>query len=98
MGAISRYDTLALSLTRRLKNGALMGKYTAIYERGEDGWWVASCLEMPEAITQGQTIEEAARHSIYQNTDTGKRTSVPRHSEIDNTTSRKICAQLDVLL
>jgi hypothetical protein len=82
MGAISRYDTLVLSLTRRLKNGALMGKYTA----------------MPEAITQGQTIEEAARHSIYQNTDTGKRTSVPRHSEIDNTTSRKICAQLDVLL
>jgi len=36
-----------------------MEKYTAIYERGEDGWWVASCLEMPEAITQGETIEEA---------------------------------------
>ena len=36
-----------------------MEKYTAIFERGEDGWWVASCLEMPEAITQGETIEEA---------------------------------------
>jgi predicted RNase H-like HicB family nuclease len=36
-----------------------MEKYTAIYERGEDGWWGASCLEMPEAITPGQTIEEA---------------------------------------
>jgi predicted RNase H-like HicB family nuclease len=36
-----------------------MDNYTAIYERGEDGWWVASCLEMPEAITQGETIEEA---------------------------------------
>jgi predicted RNase H-like HicB family nuclease len=36
-----------------------MENYTAIYERGEDGWWVASCLEMPEAITQGETIEEA---------------------------------------
>jgi predicted RNase H-like HicB family nuclease len=36
-----------------------MEKYTAIYERGEDGWWVASCLEMPEAITQGETIDEA---------------------------------------
>lgn len=35
-----------------------MEKYTAIFERGEDGWWVASCLEMPEAITQGKTIEE----------------------------------------
>lgn len=33
--------------------------YTAIFERGEDGWWVASCLEMPEASTQGVSIEEA---------------------------------------
>ena len=36
-----------------------MEAYTAIFESGEDGWWVASCLEMPEAITQGETIEEA---------------------------------------
>ena len=36
-----------------------MEKYTAVFERGENGWWVASCLEMPEAITQGATIEEA---------------------------------------
>lgn len=36
-----------------------MDKYTAVFERGEDGWWVASCLEIPEAITQGETIEEA---------------------------------------
>jgi predicted RNase H-like HicB family nuclease len=36
-----------------------MEKYTAVFERGEDGWWVASCLEIPEAITQGETIEEA---------------------------------------
>ena len=36
-----------------------MEKYTAIYERSEAGWWVASCLEMPEAITQGETIDEA---------------------------------------
>lgn len=36
-----------------------MEKYTAIFERGEDGWWVASCLEMQEAITQGATIDEA---------------------------------------
>ena len=37
----------------------VMEQYTAVFERGEDGWWVASCLEMPEAITQGETIEEA---------------------------------------
>lgn len=36
-----------------------MEKYTAIFERGDDGWWVASCLEIPEAITQGETMEEA---------------------------------------
>ena len=59
IGKVPRYDTLALSVTRRSRNGALMEKYTAIYERGEDGWWVASCLEMPEAITQGETIDEA---------------------------------------
>jgi predicted RNase H-like HicB family nuclease len=39
-----------------------MEEYTAIYEQGEDGWWVASCLEMPEAITQGETIEEARKN------------------------------------
>jgi predicted RNase H-like HicB family nuclease len=39
--------------------GTPMDKYTAVFERGEDGWWVASCLEIPEAITQGETIEEA---------------------------------------
>jgi predicted RNase H-like HicB family nuclease len=39
-----------------------MEEYTAIYEQGEDGWWVASCLEMPEAITQGESIEEARKN------------------------------------
>jgi predicted RNase H-like HicB family nuclease len=37
----------------------MVEKYTAVFERGKDGWWVASCLEIPEAITQGETIEEA---------------------------------------
>jgi mRNA interferase HicA len=40
---------------------------------------------------------EGSGHAIYQNAETGKRTSVPRHSEIDNTTARKICAQLEYL-
>lgn len=39
---------------------------------------------------------EGSRHSIYQNAATGKRTSVPRHTEIDNTTARKICEQLGI--
>lgn len=32
---------------------------TAFYERGEQGWWVASCPEISGAITQGATLEEA---------------------------------------
>ena len=41
---------------------------------------------------------EDTRHSIYQNVETGKRTSIPRHTEIDNTTARKICTQLGIPL
>lgn len=33
--------------------------FTAIYERVEDGWWMASCPEIPGAITQGETLDEA---------------------------------------
>jgi predicted RNase H-like HicB family nuclease len=40
------------------KRKAEMEKFTVVLERGEDGWWVASCLEVPEAITQDKTIEE----------------------------------------
>jgi len=39
---------------------------------------------------------EGTRHSIYQNPRTGKRTSVPRHTEIDDLTARKICEQLGI--
>ena len=39
---------------------------------------------------------EGSKHSIFQNLSTGKRTSVPRHTEIDNLTARKICRQLDI--
>jgi predicted RNase H-like HicB family nuclease len=44
---------------REIRKGkAEMEKFMAVFERGEDGWWAASCLEVPEAITQGKTIEE----------------------------------------
>ncbi|MBA2442572.1 MAG: type II toxin-antitoxin system HicA family toxin [Rubrobacter sp.] len=39
---------------------------------------------------------EGSKHSIYRNAATGKRTSVPRHTEIDDLTARKICEQLDI--
>ena len=35
------------------------GSFTAIFERGKNGWWVATCPEVPAAITQGETVEEA---------------------------------------
>ncbi len=36
-----------------------MEKYTAIFEQGDDGWIVATCPEVPGAITQGRTMNEA---------------------------------------
>lgn len=32
---------------------------TVRYEKIEDGWWMATCVEIPEAKTQGETLEEA---------------------------------------
>ena len=37
-----------------------MNRYTAILTYcDEDGWWTATCAEVPAAITQGRTAEEA---------------------------------------
>lgn len=36
-----------------------MTLFTAVYERVEGGWWMASCPEIPGAITQGKTLDEA---------------------------------------
>jgi predicted RNase H-like HicB family nuclease len=33
-------------------------EYTAIIEEGENGWYVASCPEVPGANGQGRTIED----------------------------------------
>ena len=39
---------------------------------------------------------EGGRHSIYINTKTGRRTSVPRHNEVDDDTARGICKRLGI--
>ena len=39
---------------------------------------------------------EGSRHSIYRNPTTCKKTSVPRHMEIDNRLAKTICKQLGV--
>jgi predicted RNase H-like HicB family nuclease len=36
-----------------------MKTYTVIYERDEDGWWVAEVPEVPGGHAQGRTIEQA---------------------------------------
>jgi predicted RNase H-like HicB family nuclease len=38
---------------------AAMKTYTVIYERDEEGWWVAEVPEVPGCYTQGRTIEQA---------------------------------------
>ena len=37
-----------------------MNRYTAILTySADDGWWTGTCAEVPAAITQGRTVEEA---------------------------------------
>ncbi|HVT13008.1 MAG TPA: type II toxin-antitoxin system HicB family antitoxin [Fimbriimonadaceae bacterium] len=37
----------------------MTGDVTVIYEWSDDGWWVAEIAEVPGAISQGRTKEEA---------------------------------------
>lgn len=39
---------------------------------------------------------EGAEHSLYWNPTTGKRTTVPRHREVNDNTARKICRDLEI--
>jgi len=34
------------------------GKFTAIIEIGENGWYVGQVAEMPEAISEGKSVDE----------------------------------------
>jgi predicted RNase H-like HicB family nuclease len=37
---------------------------TIIYEKGEDGFWIATIPEVPGAFSQGRTKEEARENAI----------------------------------
>jgi predicted RNase H-like HicB family nuclease len=37
-------------------------EYTAIIEQTGDGWYIAHCAEVPNAHTQGVTIEEVVEN------------------------------------
>lgn len=47
------HDTITVPAERRTIT------YTAVLTPGEDGWICAQVLELPEAISQGRTLEEA---------------------------------------
>ena len=34
-------------------------EFTAIIEEGDNGWWVATSPEVPAAVGQGRTVNEA---------------------------------------
>lgn len=41
-------------------------------------------------------IREGNKHSWWSNADTGDRTAIPRHTEIDNKLAKRICKDLGV--
>lgn len=43
-------------------------------------------------------LREGRKHSLYFNPSNGKISTIPRHREIKNFLSRKICKDLDVLI
>ncbi|MDQ3914180.1 MAG: type II toxin-antitoxin system HicA family toxin [Actinomycetota bacterium] len=43
-----------------------------------------------------ERVREGARHSIWENPTTGRRSSLPRHREIPRHTANAICRQLGV--
>ncbi len=42
----------------------VLDSLTILYEWSDDGWWVAQIAEMPGAISQGRTKEEARRNVL----------------------------------
>ena len=43
-----------------------------------------------------QLVREGARHSWWHSRATGKRSAIPRHTEVNNHLARKICRDLGV--
>jgi predicted RNA binding protein YcfA (HicA-like mRNA interferase family) len=41
-------------------------------------------------------LREGGSHSIYVNTITNKKTSLPRHADVDERTVLKVCNQLEI--
>lgn len=44
--------------------GTLSTSLTIIYEKGEDGFWIATIPEVPGAFSQGKTKKEARENAL----------------------------------
>ena len=57
-------------------------EYTAIIEKMSNGWYFAQCEQIPNAITQGETIEEAKenlKEAIYLVLEAERELGITRH-------------------
>jgi predicted RNase H-like HicB family nuclease len=46
-------------MARPTAKKAQTNTFTAAFEQTDDGWWVGKVLEVPGALTQGKTLDEA---------------------------------------
>ena len=51
--------TRMATTAKKLDTGNATVTYTATFAPGEDGWICAQIVELPEAISQGRSLEEA---------------------------------------
>lgn len=58
----------------------MRGNVTIVYEWSDDGWWVAEVAEVPGAISQGRTKDEARTNVLDALNEllTARRELIPR--------------------
>ncbi|MGC2238078.1 MAG: type II toxin-antitoxin system HicB family antitoxin [Pyrinomonadaceae bacterium] len=66
-------------------------KFTAIYEKAEEGGYIAYVAELPGANTQGETIEEAR-----ENLKEAVSLLLECYREVKENLAKKICDDLGV--
>jgi predicted RNase H-like HicB family nuclease len=75
--------------------------YTIVITEVEDGWFMGQCEQLPNAITQGQTIEEVEENmkeaiSLILEDETCNGVSIPKHEDIKKTVADEICKRLGI--
>jgi len=75
--------------------------YTIVITEVEDGWFMGQCEQLPNAITQGQTIEEVEENmkeaiSLILEDETCNGVSIPKYEDIKKTVADEICKQLGI--